>query len=113
LRCFSLTETSAHAFHNLEGLLPLCAPVDAWSSPHLVVKTPPERGTLHQEAKMGEVIQFISKAERERLRLIREARASYDVIFPPSESIGEGRGKTLVIHGAKGPDIQQAGNIQS
>ena len=39
---------------------------------------------------MGEVIRFISKAERERLRLIREARAIYDGVFPPSESISEG-----------------------
>src|SRR6266852_3021862 len=76
-RCFSLTETSAWAFHNLEGLLPICAPVDAWSSPHLLAETPPERGTLYQEANMGEVIRFVSKAERERLRLIREARAMY------------------------------------
>ena len=36
---------------------------------------------------MGEVIRFISKAERERLRLIRDARAIYDGVFPPSESI--------------------------
>ena len=41
-----------------------------------------ERGTWQLEAKMGEVIQFISKAERERLRLIREARAIYDGVFP-------------------------------
>ena len=34
---------------------------------------------------MGEVIQFISKAERDRLRLIREARANYDSVFPPTE----------------------------
>jgi hypothetical protein len=34
---------------------------------------------------MGEVIQFIPKSERERIRLIREARAIYDSIFPPSE----------------------------
>jgi hypothetical protein len=33
------------------------------------------------EANMGEVIQFIPKAERERLRLIREARANYDSVF--------------------------------
>ena len=37
---------------------------------------------------MGEVIQFIPKAERERLRLIREARAIYDRVFPSSEAIG-------------------------
>ncbi len=34
---------------------------------------------------MGDVVQFIPKSERERLRLIREARAIYDSIFPPSE----------------------------
>jgi hypothetical protein len=31
---------------------------------------------------MGEVIRFIPKSERERVRLIREARAMYDSIFP-------------------------------
>jgi len=31
---------------------------------------------------MGEVILFVSKAERERARLIRGARAIYDSIFP-------------------------------
>jgi hypothetical protein len=34
---------------------------------------------------MGEIIQFASKAERERARLVREARALYDAIFPASE----------------------------
>ena len=38
---------------------------------------------------MGEVIQFVSKAERERARLIREARAHYDSIFPPGDSTSE------------------------
>jgi hypothetical protein len=31
---------------------------------------------------MGEVIQFISKSERERIRLIQEARARYESVFP-------------------------------
>ncbi|VIO73024.1 hypothetical protein CI1B_46590 [Bradyrhizobium ivorense] len=35
---------------------------------------------------MGEVIQFIPKAERERLRLIREARANYESVFPSGDS---------------------------
>ena len=30
---------------------------------------------------MGELIQFVPKSERERTRLIREARAIYDSIF--------------------------------
>jgi hypothetical protein len=37
------------------------------------------------EPNMGEVIQFVSRSERERLRLIREARAIYDSIFPPAD----------------------------
>ena len=34
---------------------------------------------------MGEVIRFVPKSERERTRLIREARARYDSIFPPEQ----------------------------
>jgi len=34
---------------------------------------------------MGQVIQFVSKSERERIRLIKEARAIYDSIFPPAD----------------------------
>ena len=36
---------------------------------------------------MGEVIRFVSRSERERARLIREARAIYDSIFPPADSL--------------------------
>jgi hypothetical protein len=35
---------------------------------------------------MGEVVRFVSKSERERVRLIREARAIYDSIFPPDQA---------------------------
>ncbi len=38
---------------------------------------------------MGQIIQFVSKSERERLRLIEEARAIYDSIFPPTDAAGE------------------------
>ncbi len=38
---------------------------------------------------MGEVFQFVSKSERERERLIREARAIYDSIFPPTDPVSE------------------------
>ena len=38
---------------------------------------------------MGEVIRFIPKSELERARLIREARAIYDSIFPSADSAGE------------------------
>lgn len=35
---------------------------------------------------MGEIVRFIPKSELERARLIREARAIYDSIFPPAAS---------------------------
>jgi hypothetical protein len=38
---------------------------------------------------MGEVIRFIPKSELERVRLVREARAIYESIFPPAVPIGE------------------------
>jgi hypothetical protein len=40
---------------------------------------------------MGEVTQFVPKSELERARLIREARAIYDRIFPPADSASEQR----------------------
>jgi hypothetical protein len=40
---------------------------------------------------MGEIIRFIPKSELERARLIREARAIYDSIFPPADPAGERR----------------------
>jgi len=62
---------------------------------------------------MGEVVRFVSKAERERLRLIREARATYDSVFPPSQSSDEQRGKTPIVHSANRPNVQHADNIPS
>ena len=38
---------------------------------------------------MGEIIQFVPRSERERARLIREARAIYDSIFPSADPVGE------------------------
>jgi hypothetical protein len=40
-------------------------------------------------AEMGEVIQFVPKSELERARLIREARAIYDRIFPSADPASE------------------------
>lgn len=47
---------------------------------------------------MGEIVRFVSKSELERARLIREARAIYDSIFPPAAperapQDGDGRAK--------------------
>ncbi|WP_197082775.1 hypothetical protein [Bradyrhizobium sp. LTSP885] len=45
---------------------------------------------------MGEVIRFISKSELERARLIREARANYERVFPSAES---GRDEASLLDG--------------
>lgn len=37
---------------------------------------------------MGEVIRFVPKSELERTRLIREARAIYESIFPSDDTVG-------------------------
>ncbi|MBR0736587.1 hypothetical protein JQ581_06580 [Bradyrhizobium liaoningense] len=55
------------------------------------------------EADMGQVIQFVSKSERERIRLIQEARAIYDSIFPPNDLTGEQHKAT--ISRAAGGDV--------
>jgi hypothetical protein len=38
---------------------------------------------------MGEVIRFVPKAELERDRLVREARANYERVFPSADRTGE------------------------
>ena len=40
---------------------------------------------------MSEVIRFIPKTELERIRLIRQARANYESVFPSSDSGNEQR----------------------
>jgi hypothetical protein len=49
-------------------------------------------------AKMGEIIRFVPKSGRERARLIREARAIYDSIFPPADPVSEQRDKASISH---------------
>lgn len=52
---------------------------------------------------MGEIVGFVPKSELERLRLIREARAIYDSIFPPTDAVSErphdtpGKGDTTAL----------------
>jgi len=38
---------------------------------------------------MGEVVRFVPRSELERARLIREARANYERIFPTADHAGE------------------------
>ena len=62
---------------------------------------------------MGEVIRFIPKSERERTRLIREARAIYDSLFPPADPISEQREKTPVSHTVSGANAHRSDEVLS
>jgi hypothetical protein len=42
---------------------------------------------------MGEVIRFIPKSELERARLIRQARANYERVFPPADRAASEQGE--------------------
>ena len=58
---------------------------------------------------MGEVIRFVSKSERERARLVREARAIYESIFPPAEPVGEPQAKVAISHSVGGANAHRSG----
>jgi hypothetical protein len=51
---------------------------------------------------MGEVIRFVPKSERERDRLIREARAIYDSIFPATDPVSEQQERVQASHAISG-----------
>ena len=59
---------------------------------------------------MGEVIRFVPKSERERARLIREARAIYDSIFPPAE-VSEEQNKAPVSHTVSGANAHRGHGV--
>ena len=52
---------------------------------------------------MGEVLRFFPKSQRDRARLIREARAICDSIFPPNDPVREQQDKIPLSHTVGGP----------
>ena len=62
-------------------------------------------------ANMGEVIRFVPKSERERARLIREARAIYDSIFPPADPVSEKQNKAPVSHTVSGANAYRSDGV--
>jgi hypothetical protein len=75
---------------------------DAWRTPHLGncrVLVQPMLGE-----KMGEVIRFVPRYERERARLIREARAIYDSIFPSVDPVNHKQSEIPLSRAAIGAD---------
>jgi hypothetical protein len=60
---------------------------------------------------MGEVIRFVSKSERERARLIREARATYDGIFPPADPVSEQLDKAPIGQTVGGANAHRSNGV--
>jgi len=60
---------------------------------------------------MGEVIRFVSKSERERAHLIREARAIYDSVFPRADSVSEQQDKARISHTIGGANIHRSDGV--
>lgn len=62
---------------------------------------------------MGEAIRFVPNSERERARLIREAQAIYDSVFPPSNPVREQRDKSSASHMRIGADVDRGEGVLS
>ena len=60
---------------------------------------------------MGEIIRFVPKSEHERARLIREARATYDSIFPPADPVSEQQDKARVSHTISGANAHRRDGV--
>lgn len=62
---------------------------------------------------MGEVVRFVPKSELERIRLVREARAIYESVFPAAAAINEQRHRTSANHTIGGANVQRSDDVQS
>ncbi len=60
---------------------------------------------------MAETIRFVPKSERERARLIREARAIYDSIFPQADPVGEKQNKPPASRTVSGANARRNDGI--
>ena len=64
-----------------------------------------------ERINMGEVIRFVPKSERERARLIREARAIYDSVFPPADPASEQQNRAPVSHTVSGANAYRTDGV--
>jgi hypothetical protein len=61
---------------------------------------------------MGEVVRFVPRSERERARLIREARAIYDSLFPPADPVSEQQDRARVSHTVSGANAPRSDGVR-
>jgi hypothetical protein len=64
-------------------------------------------------ANMGEIIRFVTNSERERARLIREARRVYDNIFPTADRVGEKQNRAAVSKTVSGANTHRSDGLES
>jgi hypothetical protein len=57
---------------------------------------------------MGEIVRFVPKSERERARLVREARTLYDSIFPPADPVRELHDEAPISHTVSGANAHRS-----
>ena len=93
-----ITLNCAPTFHASVGLFPICPSVEAPITTYFVSQDAGVGAAFQSEVTMAEIIQFIPKTERERTRLIREARAMYESVFPSADRVNERIGKPEVTH---------------
>jgi hypothetical protein len=60
---------------------------------------------------MGEINRFVPKSERERGRLIREARTIYDSIFPSDDPVSQKRNKEPVSHTVEAANAHRSDGV--
>lgn len=56
---------------------------------------------------MGEVIRFVSKADRERIRLVQEARAQYESVFPSADTVNEKQHETSMARAVGDANVRE------
>jgi hypothetical protein len=61
----------------------------------------------------AELVRLVSRSERERARLVREARAIYDGIFPPADLLGAQQDRVQGGHMAIGANATRGDRIPS
>jgi hypothetical protein len=72
-----------------------------------------ERVGLIRSGPRGEEVRFVARSERERSRLIREARAIYDSIFPSADPLSSGQDRMQGSHLATSTSADRSDGILS
>jgi hypothetical protein len=83
-------------------------PTSTWNDDNHLIVEPNCGFLLTFGANMGEVVRFVRKSERERARLIREARAIYDSIFPPADPVNEQQDNARVSDTVSGANAHRS-----